>query len=140
LAFSALLHTFVFRSSVEDVKAFHFSADTSTFCGMRAATFVEQCRELHTISREVSTMKAEKLFSLAGRTALITGAASGLGLAIAEVYCANGAQVALLDIDGEAAETQAARLRDAGHQAIDQPIGGERILRGDGLLSNSLLA
>jgi NAD(P)-dependent dehydrogenase (short-subunit alcohol dehydrogenase family) len=62
-------------------------------------------------------MKAEKLFSLAGRTALITGAASGLGLAIAEVYCANGAQVALLDIDGEAADTQAARLRDAGHQA-----------------------
>jgi len=62
-------------------------------------------------------MKAERLFSLAGKTALVTGAASGLGLAIAEAYCANGAQVALLDIDRDAAEAQAARLRGAGHAA-----------------------
>ena len=63
-------------------------------------------------------MKAETLFSLAGKTALVTGAASGLGLAMAEVYCANGARVALLDIDGDGVEAQAARLREAGHQAV----------------------
>jgi NAD(P)-dependent dehydrogenase (short-subunit alcohol dehydrogenase family) len=63
-------------------------------------------------------MNAETLFSLAGKTALVTGATSGLGLAMAEVYCANGAQVAMLDVDGGGAEAQAARLRAAGHQAV----------------------
>jgi NAD(P)-dependent dehydrogenase (short-subunit alcohol dehydrogenase family) len=71
----------------------------------------------HFRSNGEEIMKAETLFSLAGKTALVTGAASGLGLAVAEVYCANGARVALLDIDGDGVEAQAARLREAGHQA-----------------------
>ncbi|GAA4545824.1 SDR family NAD(P)-dependent oxidoreductase [Amycolatopsis samaneae] len=47
---------------------------------------------------------------LTGRTALVTGAASGLGAAIAETLHSHGAQVALLDRDARANHDTAARL------------------------------
>ncbi len=56
-------------------------------------------------------------FSIAGRSALVTGAASGIGLAYAEVMAEAGARVTLADIDGEGAEREAARLRKEGHDA-----------------------
>jgi NAD(P)-dependent dehydrogenase (short-subunit alcohol dehydrogenase family) len=49
--------------------------------------------------------------------AVVTGAASGIGRAIAAGYAREGAQVALLDIDGEAAEEAAQAIRDGGGQA-----------------------
>ena len=45
-----------------------------------------------------------------GKVALVTGAAQGIGLACAERLLAEGAQVALLDRDGAAAQAQADRL------------------------------
>jgi D-sorbitol dehydrogenase (acceptor) len=50
---------------------------------------------------------------LTGKTALITGAARGIGLAFAERYIAEGAQVVLADIDIARAEAEATRLGDA---------------------------
>ncbi|WP_104177415.1 3-oxoacyl-ACP reductase FabG [Cryobacterium sp. Y50] len=47
---------------------------------------------------------------LDGRTAVITGAAQGLGYAIAHAFLAEGANVVLGDIDGAAAAAAAARL------------------------------
>ena len=47
---------------------------------------------------------------LAGRRALVTGAARGIGLAIARAFHDEGAQVALSDIEGGAAVTAAADL------------------------------
>lgn len=44
---------------------------------------------------------------LAGKTALITGAARGIGLAFATAYAAEGAQVALADVNLEAATAAA---------------------------------
>jgi 2-hydroxycyclohexanecarboxyl-CoA dehydrogenase len=55
---------------------------------------------------------------LAGRTAIVTGGASGIGLACARRLAADGAAVAVLDRNGEGAEAAAATLRDRGHRAI----------------------
>ena len=52
---------------------------------------------------------------LQGRVALVTGAASGFGAGIARRFAAEGAQVALLDINGDGAREIAA---EAGHGAI----------------------
>ena len=52
---------------------------------------------------------------LAGKTALITGAARGIGLEFARAYIAEGARVALADINAEAAATAASSL---GPQAV----------------------
>ncbi|WP_374530709.1 SDR family NAD(P)-dependent oxidoreductase [Novosphingobium sp.] len=56
-------------------------------------------------------------FDISGRSALITGAASGIGLAYAEAMAEGGASVTLTDIDGEGAEREAARLRSEGFDA-----------------------
>jgi NAD(P)-dependent dehydrogenase (short-subunit alcohol dehydrogenase family) len=49
-------------------------------------------------------------FSLSGKTALVTGAASGIGLAIAERFIASGARVWLIDRDAKAGAAAAAKL------------------------------
>jgi len=55
---------------------------------------------------------------MSDRTALITGAASGIGRAIAERYAREGARVAIADLDGAGAQAAAAAIRDAGGEAI----------------------
>lgn len=49
-------------------------------------------------------------FSLQGKTAIITGGGSGIGAAIATAYAAKGANVAILDLSPDAAQTQADRI------------------------------
>jgi 3-oxoacyl-[acyl-carrier protein] reductase len=56
-------------------------------------------------------------FRLVGRGAVVTGAASGIGAAIAEVLAAAGARVALADVDRPGAEAVAERIRASGADA-----------------------
>lgn len=62
-------------------------------------------------------MELNKLFSLEGRTALITGASSGLGLHLAGVLAHAGAAVVLAARRKDKVEQAAAELTSSGHQA-----------------------
>ncbi len=52
------------------------------------------------------------------RVAVVTGAASGMGLAIGKRLATQGHRVALLDLDSDGAERAAADIRESGAQAI----------------------
>jgi 3-oxoacyl-[acyl-carrier protein] reductase len=54
---------------------------------------------------------------LQNHIAVVTGSGSGIGRAIALGYAREGANVAVLDINGEAAAKTAADIRDAGGKA-----------------------
>ena len=58
------------------------------------------------------------MFSVRGRRAIVTGAASGIGLAIAQVLAAAGASVAVLDLDAEKAEGAAAGIAPQGNARV----------------------
>ena len=59
---------------------------------------------------------------LNGKTAVITGAASGIGLATAQAFAAAGASLVLGDINIAAGEDAARQLNAAGHKAIFVPL------------------
>jgi NAD(P)-dependent dehydrogenase (short-subunit alcohol dehydrogenase family) len=66
-------------------------------------------------------VKQAELFKVEGHVALVTGAASGLGLAYAEVMAENGARVVLADIDPDGLDRAAKRLASAGC-AVEQEV------------------
>lgn len=62
------------------------------------------------------------MFSLAQRTAFVTGAGQGLGGAIARGLAEAGARVVLTDIDQAAVEGLASSLINDGHAAVAMPL------------------
>ena len=56
-------------------------------------------------------------FSLASKTAVITGGASGIGLAIAKRFAAHGAGIEILDLQQAALDAAVNELRGVGHSA-----------------------
>lgn len=57
------------------------------------------------------------VFSLEGRTALVTGAGNGIGAAVASAYAAAGAAVVVSDLDKDAAASVAEQIVQAGGRA-----------------------
>ena len=55
---------------------------------------------------------------LKGKNVLITGAAQGMGAAIAEHYCAQGAKVCITDVNLDGCKEVEERIRSAGGEAI----------------------
>lgn len=65
-------------------------------------------------------MHRAQLFDVEGHVALVTGAASGLGLAYAEVMAENGATVVLVDANADALGRETARLSAAGRKVAGE--------------------
>ncbi|MBM3957401.1 MAG: SDR family oxidoreductase [Gemmatimonadetes bacterium] len=66
---------------------------------------------------------------LAGKAALITGAGSGIGEACALLFATEGARVVAADLREDTAASVAARIRDAGGEAV--AVGGDVSSRAD---------
>jgi NAD(P)-dependent dehydrogenase (short-subunit alcohol dehydrogenase family) len=96
-------------------------------------------------------MNVSARFDVTGFGVIITGGASGLGLAYGEVLAAHGARVTLIDVDHAALETHITRLQGDGldvdgavadvtdHAALDRAIDGaaERYGRLDVAFANA---
>jgi 3-oxoacyl-[acyl-carrier protein] reductase len=64
---------------------------------------------------------AQLSFRLAGRRALVTGSASGIGRATAQLLAESGARVAMIDRAPEALEAAVTAMRSAGHDVLALP-------------------
>jgi NAD(P)-dependent dehydrogenase (short-subunit alcohol dehydrogenase family) len=60
-------------------------------------------------------MKINQLFSVEGYGVVVTGGASGLGLAFTEALAENGAKVTMLDVDPRRLADETARLQSLGY-------------------------
>lgn len=58
--------------------------------------------------------------SIAGRVALVTGAASGMGRATVRLFADEGARVVVADLDAAAVERAVREIREAGGEAVGQ--------------------
>ena len=60
-------------------------------------------------------MKIADLFKVEGYGVVVTGGASGLGLAFTEALAENGARVTMLDIDSQRIANETRRLKEQGY-------------------------
>ena len=70
------------------------------------------------MNTETAPIKQAGGKKLLDRVALITGSAQGIGLATAELFCAEGAKVALIDVDQALVSQSAEKLAASGAQTL----------------------
>ena len=63
-------------------------------------------------------MSSVDLFDLTGKVAVVTGAASGIGLGLAQRFAADGMRVVMSDIEEPALEREAAALAETGAEVL----------------------
>lgn len=92
---------------------------------------------------QFASRRAADGVDLAGRSALVTGGASGIGLACAQRLAVAGAKVTVVDLDGDAAARAAdsiggeARQADLADPAVLESIGAEDSMVADILVNNA---
>lgn len=57
-------------------------------------------------------------YQLTGKTAIVTGGVSGIGLAVAQTLAASGARISVWDLKQDAVDATVAQLQGSGAQAI----------------------
>jgi NAD(P)-dependent dehydrogenase (short-subunit alcohol dehydrogenase family) len=77
-------------------------------------------RRLPTVENVMTSL--DKMFDVRGKSVIVTGGASGIGRAYAEVMADNGARVCLFDIDGPGVDRLAADMRANGGDVWGQVI------------------
>src|SRR4029453_9687672 len=81
-----------------------------------------QCGRWQRVLGKVFVREGAKMTGLLdGRIAVVTGGGSGIGRAIAQGYAKEGAQIAVLDINGDAAAQTAKSITTAGGKATSTP-------------------
>lgn len=69
-------------------------------------------------SSHMSTATESRKFRLDGKSAIITGGASGIGAAISAAFAGAGATVHIVDLDGSAASAASSAITEAGGKAF----------------------
>ena len=64
------------------------------------------------------TIRGFEMDSFVGKVAVVTGAASGMGLAFARRFAAAGAKIVLADVERPSLDAAVAELTKAGHEAV----------------------
>lgn len=64
----------------------------------------------------------DEMFGVRGRSTIVTGGASGIGRAYAEIMAEHGARVCIFDIDAPGLESTVAAIRDTGGDAWSQAV------------------
>src|SRR5271156_5132151 len=82
------------------------------------ACFINQIILVLGVRQQTFREKVSMKISFENKVALVTGAASGLGLATAKAFAEAGASVVLADWNGQEGQKAAERLADEGHNTL----------------------
>src|SRR3989304_6143455 len=81
-------------------------------------------------SLRFSTERETQMREFKGKTAVVTGAASGMGRAFAERFAQEGMRVVLADVEAPALEAAVRELRQREHEVIGVRAGRRGVARG----------
>src|SRR5262245_4610441 len=87
-------------------------------CTQSSDVYYLNAVQLYTPGSTTVNRVIEELYQLQGKTAVVTGAGRGIGLAVAQLFAAAGARIAVADILADEAQAAAATIRKNGGEAL----------------------